>query len=151
ESFDLNIIADVLEHLDNDKQLLVETFSCLKTNGMVIITVPAYQHMWSYWDERLNHKRRYSLATIKKKVSESGLIVTKASYFNMLLYPFVYIYRIIFHWPKSRYSKKSDFSVFSSSIATGQVFFYYILERFLLKIIDLPFGLSIFVVGRKYG
>ncbi len=150
-SFDFIIIADVLEHLDNDKQLLSEVFLCLKPQGMVIITVPAYAHMWSLWDMRLYHKRRYSLAILKKKVVEAGLNIKKISYYHMLLYPFVYIYRIVLRLPKGEYSGKSDFSVFSNRALSIFPALYYGLERFLLKIIDLPFGLSIFVVGIKHG
>lgn len=151
ESFDLIIIADVLEHLDNDKKLLAEAFLCLKPKGSVIITVPAYQHMWSYWDRRLNHKRRYSLAAIKSKLVETGLSVKKASYFHMLLYPFVYIYRIILSLPKNGRLEKSDFSVLPNKLASGFLAFYYVLERLLLKITNLPFGLSVLIVGVKHG
>ena len=47
DSFDIIIIADVLEHLHNDKKLLAEAFSRLRHKGMIIITAPAYPHMWS--------------------------------------------------------------------------------------------------------
>ncbi len=151
ESFDLIIIADVLEHLDNDRKLLAEAAFCLKSNGVAIITVPAYSHMWSYWDKRLNHKRRYSLAAIKSKLVEAGLSVKKASYFHMLLYPFVYIYRKILRLPGNRHSENSDFSVISGRKVSDFLAFYYVLERLLLKITGLPFGLSILAVGVKYG
>lgn len=149
--FDLIIIADVLEHLDNDKQLLSEAFLCLKPNGKTIITVPAYPHMWSAWDNRLHHKRRYSLTVIKRVLAEAGMNVKKASYYHMLLYPFVYIYRIILRLPKGECSGKSDFSVLPNRVFSGLLAFYYSLERFLLRIIDLPFGLSIIAVGIKHG
>lgn len=151
ESFDFIIIADVLEHLDNDNQLLTEAFLCLKFQGSVIITVPAYPHMWSLWDKRLHHKRRYSLAAIKRKVNEAGLRIYKASYYHMLLYPLVYIYRIILRLPKGKCTEKSDFTVFPNKLVSGFFTFYYALERFLLKIVNLPFGLSIFVVAIKHG
>jgi SAM-dependent methyltransferase len=151
ESFDLVIIADVLEHLDNDNHLLAEAFLCLKSQGSVIITVPAYPHMWSSWDRRLHHKRRYSLAAIKRKVNEAGLKIYKASYYNMLLYPLVYIYRIILSLPEGECPEKSDFTVFHNKLVSGFFVFYYFLERFFLKIGNLPFGLSIFVVGIKHG
>lgn len=151
ESFDIIIIADVMEHLRNDKQLLNEAFVCLKPQGKVIITVPAYSHMWSYWDIRLHHKRRYSLSGIKKKVTEAGLSVKKASYYHMLLYPFVYFYRVILCLPRGGCPGKSDFSILPNRLLFSLLVFYYGLERFLLKIIDLPFGLSIFVIGIKHG
>ncbi|HSA31800.1 MAG TPA: methyltransferase domain-containing protein [Candidatus Omnitrophota bacterium] len=151
ESFDIIIIADVLEHLDNDKQLLQESFRCLKPNGRVIITVPAYQHMWSNWDTRVSHKRRYLLDTLKGQVLEAGLSIKKASYFHMLLYPFVYFYRKVFFVSKGKGEEKSDFSAYSNGALSGFINFYYFLERELFKIINLPFGLSIFIVGEKNG
>ena len=149
ESFDLIILADVLEHLTNDRQLLTQAFDCLKLHGMVIVTVPAYSHMWSLWDERLHHKRRYSLADLKEKVATAGLAITKATYFHMLLYPFVYLYRKILHLHKIHSSGKSDFSVSSNKLLFRMALCYYSFERFLLKRVPLPFGLSIFVTGIK--
>lgn len=150
-TFDIIIMADVLEHLDNDGRLLAEASLCLKPGGMVIITAPAYPHMWSPWDARVNHKRRYSLAEIKDKLIKGRLNIKKASYFNMLLYPLVYIYRIVLKLPRQECSKRSDFSVFSGRAVNGLAAFYYMLERFLLKAFDLPFGLSIFAIGIKDG
>lgn len=150
DSFDLVVIADVLEHLDNDKQLLSETFRCLKPSGAVMITVPAYSHMWSDWDIRLHHKRRYTLNMIKSQVVDVGFGIKKASYCHMLLYPFVYVYRKVLFLPKGECTKKSDFSICSNGITTTFVAIYYALERFLLNIINLPFGLSVFVIGTKH-
>jgi SAM-dependent methyltransferase len=150
EAFDIVILADVLEHLSNEKQLLGDARFCLKPLGAVIITVPAYTHMWSYWDNRLNHKRRYSLATVKNKIGETGLKIKKASYYHMLLYPFAYFYRIILCSPRGKAVGKSDFSVLPGKPLAVFFTFYYHLERFLLKIMDLPFGLSILIVGVKY-
>jgi SAM-dependent methyltransferase len=151
EYFDIVVIADVLEHLDNDSQLLKEISLCLKPRGLVFITVPAYQHMLSIWDKRLQHKRRYSLTDINKKIFESGLSIKKVSYFHMLLYPFVYLYRKTLNLSKDGDSAKSDFSIFPSRLVTVLAGCYYCLERFLLKVVNLPFGLSIFVVGVKHG
>lgn len=150
-SFDLIIIADVLEHIKNDKQLMAESGLCLKSNGKIIISVPAYPHMWSLWDVRLNHKRRYTLAGIKEKVAESGLKLQRASYFHALLYPLAYIYRIILHLPAKGHSKNSEFAAFYNKPISAFFAFHYALERVMLQIIDLPFGLSIFAVGVKNG
>lgn len=147
--FDFIILADVLEHLERDKQLLRKVFLSLKPKGAVIITVPAYQHMFSLWDRRLGHKRRYSLSAIKKEVIDSGLSIQKASYYHTLLYPCVYLYRKLFRLPKQGKKGGSDFSVFSGRPAAFLFAAYYHLERLLLKIADLPFGLSILVVGVK--
>ena len=150
-SFDMVIIADVLEHMQSDTQLLAETFSCLRSEGVVIITAPAYAHMWSSWDIRLHHKRRYSRDSIKKVVTSAGFSVKKASYCNMLLYPFAYMYRVILRLPKGKDSERSDFAVTPGRIVPGLFNLYYSAERSLLKMVDLPFGLSVFAIGVKRG
>ena len=150
ESFDLIIVADLLEHIANEKQLLSEALRCLKPGGKIIITVPAYMHMWSQWDIRLGHKRRYSLNYLKNELLETGFRIKKISYFHALIYPFVYIYRKILRLPKGKNSKKSDFAVLPNRLVSGFFMSYYAAERSLLNLIDLPFGLSIFAVGIKH-
>jgi SAM-dependent methyltransferase len=151
DSFDTVILADILEHLRNERQLLLEVFRCLKPKGSVVITVPAYAHLWSSWDIRLNHKRRYSLNDLKNKLIEAGFGIQKLSYCHMLLYPFVYVYRKVLRLPRGQYSEKSDFAVLPSHTVSRCFFLYYHLERRLLKIVNLPFGVSIFALGVKRG
>jgi len=150
ESFDLIIIADLLEHLTNERQLLNEVFRCLKPSGSTIITVPAYMHMWSRWDIRLDHKRRYSSSCLKNELIEAGFSIKKMSYFHTLLYPFVYVYRRILRFPKGKNLKESDFAVLPNRAVSEFFMRYYAIERRLLNIVDLPFGLSIFAVGIKH-
>jgi len=150
ESFDLIIVADLLEHLTNERQFLNEARRCLKPDASIIITVPAYMHMWSSWDIRLEHKRRYSLNYLKNELVEMGFSIKKISYFHALLYPFVYVYRKILRLPKGRNSKKSDFAVLPNRAVSGFFMGYYAVERSLLNFVDLPFGLSIFAVGIKH-
>jgi 2-polyprenyl-3-methyl-5-hydroxy-6-metoxy-1,4-benzoquinol methylase len=130
ESFDCIIIADVLEHLHHDKELLTEAFRCLKCKGMVIITAPAYPHMWSIWDERLHHKRRYSLSAIKENVIRAGFSLKKVSYYHILLYPLVYFYRIMLRLPKGEHSGKSDFAIMPGGIVSGFLTFIIVWNDF---------------------
>tara|TARA_B100001057_G_scaffold494000_1_gene589642 strand:+ start:2197 stop:2913 length:717 start_codon:yes stop_codon:yes gene_type:complete len=58
--FDLIILADVLEHLKNDKEILQQIFNILKPNGSIIIFVPAHQILYSQFDKKIGHYRRYS-------------------------------------------------------------------------------------------
>lgn len=151
ESFDCVIIADVLEHLDNDRQLLTEVFRCLKNRGSAIITVPAYPHLWSSWDVRLHHRRRYSLSDLKMKILDAGFTVRKIAHFNMLLYLFVYIYRKMLRLPRGHDRLKSDFAILPAPLIARFISFYYVLERKFVNISGLPFGLSIFAIGVKHG
>ncbi|HEY8164379.1 MAG TPA: class I SAM-dependent methyltransferase, partial [Gemmatimonadaceae bacterium] len=58
--FDLVAMIEVLEHVDDDAGTLAETARVLVPGGLIVLTVPAYQWLWSVRDERLQHKRRYT-------------------------------------------------------------------------------------------
>ena len=58
--FDVVCLFDVLEHVREDFETLEAIKSLLKPNGRVLITVPAYQWLWSQHDKSLHHFRRYT-------------------------------------------------------------------------------------------
>ncbi len=66
---------DVLEHITSDEKLLAEIYRILKPGGFLVISVPAYQIFWTYWDEMLGHKRRYLLRSLVKKLDPKRPIV----------------------------------------------------------------------------
>src|SRR3989344_4554281 len=57
--FNLITLLDVLEHTDDNKTL-AEMHRILDRKGIIIITVPAFNWLWSNWDVVLHHKRRYT-------------------------------------------------------------------------------------------
>ena len=59
-TFDVVLLADVLEHIDDDERSAQAAIRLLKPNGIVIATVPAYQWLYSPRDARHQHYRRYS-------------------------------------------------------------------------------------------
>ena len=64
--FDLILIADVLEHLENDKDTLGDLFNKLKPKGKIIIFVPACKFLFSEFDKQIGHFRRYSFKSLKE-------------------------------------------------------------------------------------
>jgi len=61
----------------------------------LLITVPAYQWMWTEHDVQLHHVRRYTSAVLRERVRASGWDVEQATYFNSLLLPFVAAARVL--------------------------------------------------------
>jgi 2-polyprenyl-3-methyl-5-hydroxy-6-metoxy-1,4-benzoquinol methylase len=58
--YDLIIMLDVLEHIDESKEFMKTVNHLLKKDGLLIIGVPAYKSLWSEHDVNLKHYRRYS-------------------------------------------------------------------------------------------
>ena len=87
--FDLVLLLDVLEHVDDDLGFLrtiVETN--LADEGYVLISVPAWQILFSSHDSRLRHFRRYSPGECRRVITDAGLrILRQGGLFHSLLMP----------------------------------------------------------------
>ena len=83
----LLLMMDVLEHVDDDVGLLKEYADRMPPDGRVLITVPAFQFLWSGHDVFLEHRRRYTLPHIEQVVRDAGLNVLKGRYFFGALSP----------------------------------------------------------------
>lgn len=85
-SADTLMLLDVLEHIEDDEKFLMLLHKKLKTGGKVIVTVPAFQSLWSSEDDAAGHFRRYRIQEIKQLFSNCGFNIEFASYFMGFLY-----------------------------------------------------------------
>jgi len=86
-AYDLIAMLDVLEHLDDRRDALVNLARKLKPGGRILITVPAFPFMWSGHDEVNHHKLRYTRRTLEQVVAEADLNLDMMRWFNSLLFP----------------------------------------------------------------
>ena len=86
---DALLLLDVIEHQKDDLMFLQHlTEQYVKRFGVVLITVPAYNQLFSRHDEFLGHYRRYDRAELLSLVEASGLVMLKSGYaFSSLLVP----------------------------------------------------------------
>jgi hypothetical protein len=95
----LVILMDVLEHLEDDVQMLAD----IKNNSIgaanyYFITVPAFQSLWSAHDVYLCHYRRYTIATLRKLLLKSQFPFESVYYLYGTLFPLVWISRKMSSW-----------------------------------------------------
>jgi 2-polyprenyl-3-methyl-5-hydroxy-6-metoxy-1,4-benzoquinol methylase len=94
-SFDSVGLFDVIEHIKNDVAFLKEVHAYLKDDGLVYITVPAYNLLWSNEDNDTGHYRRYTLKKLRRLMSEAGYKITYETYiFSILPIP-IFLFRTI--------------------------------------------------------
>lgn len=150
DKYDLILILDVLEHLDDDLAALTALYSKLKPGGWLLVTVPAYQFLWSQHDEINHHKRRYALKNLKQVVCKANYQLYKATYFNTLLFPLIAFLRFL-----SKLSLRSSTVRTQSDLKMPSKFINYFLsmlfaaESLFLDYIYFPFGVSILLLARK--
>ena len=88
-------IFDVLEHIEDDIKFLTLIKNLLEFNGMIYLTVPAYQFLWSQEDKEAGHFRRYTLDNLSKRLENNGFRIMFASYIFSFLPIFIFIFRSI--------------------------------------------------------
>lgn len=144
--FDLILMLDVLEHIKNDSAILNKLLNTLKKRGQMIITVPAFDCLWSQHDLLNQHYRRYTKTKLKKILKNVPVSIQRIFYWNFFLFLPIAISRII--W-KNKKVKRTDitppsfpfFQIYSLLLA---------LENKLIKIgINPSFGVSLVVLLKK--
>lgn len=93
--FDLILACDVLEHVDDDAGALRELHRVTAGGGTLLLTVPAYQWLWTDHDVQLHHRRRYTLDVLRRRVLDAGWAPVHATYFNTLMLPAVALARVV--------------------------------------------------------
>jgi SAM-dependent methyltransferase len=86
-AFDLTVSLDVIEHLEDDVGALEELRRVTKPGGALLVTVPAYQWLWSGHDEINHHHRRYNRRTLLAAAESAGWRLESSTHFNSLLLP----------------------------------------------------------------
>ncbi len=90
----LIMMIDVIEHVDNDIALIGNYARMAKPGTKFLISVPAFNFLWSSHDDFLEHRRRYTLGTLERAVAAAGLRPLRLRYFFGLLFPAVAAMRI---------------------------------------------------------
>ncbi len=150
QSFDIITALDAVEHFDDDYAALHEFYRVLRPGGLVVISVPAYQFMWSYWDEVLGHKRRYTVPMMRKLVRAAGFAVLKVSHSNAAILLPSLLVRL---FKSQKYGEKvsespSDFMPVPNPV-NRLLTAYYEVESKIIPRVSLPFGMSVVCVARK--
>lgn len=134
--YDVILMMDVLEHIENDSAILREIKSHLKPDGILLLSVPAYQFLWSNHDILNMHYRRYNRNSLQKVIEEAKFKTQFMTSWNSTFFPIIAASRLIFRCANKELSLNNNF--FSRLIYIILTF-----ESFLLKKTGLPFGLSI--------
>lgn len=90
DTIDIVTLLDVIEHVPRDVDFLNDIIkrAYISDNTYFIITVPAFQTLFSRHDELLRHYRRYNLQQIKKKVIQCNLkLIDSGYFFSVLIFP----------------------------------------------------------------
>ena len=155
--FDLIGMFDVLEHLENDEDILSSIQQILKPGGKLLLTVPAHSDLWSSFDLIVHHQRRYEPSNLTAKLIKSGFSIEYMSECMQALYPLAKLRRKapILLEPLSEDEEKKTRKWFSQELAILPVLneiAFQILKMELKQIKErklIEKGTSIIAIARK--
>src|SRR4051794_38804112 len=146
QSFDVVLMTDVLEHIEDDRASAKVAISLLRQGGVLVATVPAYQWLYSPRDAQHHHFRRYGKKQFAKLWPTAACKIELLSYYNTLLFPIAAAARL-----GSKFSKRESSGDLTlppkwiNEHLTGIMR----CELNLLGRVPMPFGLSLIAVLRK--
>lgn len=145
-TFDLITCLDVIEHTADDRVTLGELRRVSKPGGWLLLTVPAYQALWSVHDVANHHYRRYGRRGLRLAAAESGWRVDRITSFNSILLPPAALVRL------AQRGRELD-SAYTPDVEVGPAWLNAVLEqplrleaRWLARGRRLPAGLSLLAV-----
>jgi SAM-dependent methyltransferase len=147
-AFDVVTILDVLEHCEDDRQALSEIARTLTAGGTLLVTVPAFMWLWSGHDDALHHKRRYTRKNLLTLLEQCGFTVSKASYFNVFVFPLVAISRLAGRLLKGG-GGGADTDEMPPPVLNRFLYGLQCIERTVIGFFDFSFGVSLACVARK--
>jgi SAM-dependent methyltransferase len=145
EEFDVVAAFDVIEHIEDDAAVLREMRRAARPGGGILLTVPQHPWLWSDFDARAKHVRRYTARELRDKVVAAGLEILRMTSFVSLLLPLMLL---------SRRAPRAGVDALAELRIAGwlNAFLGAVLacERSAIRAgLDLPVGGSLLVVARR--
>lgn len=135
EQPDTVLAINVVEHVGDDLAMLKRYYDVLSPGGHAIVLAPAHDWLFSEYDRRLGHLRRYTRASLSERLKEAGFEVVQTQQFNRL--------GVLGWWASAKMGRKQ--------LSPGQVKLFHRMlpmAKLVENIDSLP-GLSVIAIGRK--
>lgn len=146
--FDVVLSCDVIYHraVADPARAVRELSRILKRGGYLFINVPAYEWMWSTHDDAVHTGRRFTRPELARLLEDAGFEVVQLTHWNTLLFPLIAVTRFLRRHGTAR---ASDIHDARPGLTHGALAAIFAVERRLMRLFPLPFGLSIFAVAKK--
>jgi SAM-dependent methyltransferase len=146
---DIVTALDLIEHIEDDKGLLLECHRVLRPGGIAVMSVPAHKELWSTHDVALHHFRRYEYDEFRALVTGAGLRPVKYTYAVATAYIPAMLYRRVKRLvTRGQSAVRTDEFRLPRPINAGLLGIMKCEARYLLKH-NLPFGLSLVCVAER--
>ena len=143
--FDVVVILNVLEHIEDDLKALQNINNLLTDNGILIFEVPAFQFLYDGYDRDLCHFRRYSRNQLAFQIRSAGFQIEILNFMRFSIFlPFAIV--------KLKNKLFASNAILESNVKSSNNKFVSTLLAFEednLRQLDVPFGIRLYGVAKK--
>ncbi len=147
-AFDVVLALDILEHLPDDARGAREIARVLAPGGVLVASCPAFEALWSGFDDLAMHQRRYTRPRLVRELRKAGLDVELSSYFNTWLLPAAIAHRVRDRVAARRVDPDTALPQVPP-LMNGLLARLFASEGRWIRGTGLPAGLSVLAVARK--
>jgi SAM-dependent methyltransferase len=150
-TFDAVLALDVIEHVDDDREVVTNLGTLVKPGGWVIVSVPALPSLFSEFDRVQGHRRRHTVESLRSAFAGSGLDVVQTFWWGAWMVPLLRLQRLSL-WkdrqlsPLETYRRFLRIPPWPGVLAMNMAF--QVDERLALRGLN-PTGTSLFAVARR--
>ena len=145
-TFDLVTAFDVVEHMDDDLAGLREMRRVLRPGGRVLLFVPTFMFLWGLQDDVSNHRRRYRLPELRRVLEQAGFEIERTTYANITFFMPILAMRKLMRLTGIKAESENNINVSAFNGMLGRMLGA---ESFVLRYMNIPFGVSGLCVARK--
>ncbi len=142
--YDLMLFLDVLEHIADAESAVAHAAALLEPGGVVLVTVPAFRHLWTTHDDLNRHVTRFTRRRLERLLA-SALTVERSRYFFRWVHPAKVVQRAM---ELVRHPEPTPPSVPPGAL-NDALYGISRVEEAALRHVPVPLGSSILAVARK--
>lgn len=149
ETYDVVILFDVLEHIENTRPFLESVLAHLKPNGHLLVNVPAVQLLYSEYDLVAGHVKRYDKKSLSAEFHGLGVRIVDLRYWGMSLLPLLLLRKIVWKFMRDQASEKIIRTGFRPPGALLNKMLCMLMRSEACIVRVPPLGSSLLMIGRK--
>lgn len=153
-------LLDVLEHIEDDVNFIGLLHRKITRGGVLLVTVPAFNCLWSSEDEAAGHFRRYHISDLSDLLEKCGFDVLYQNYFMGFLFLPILIIRVLLEKigivkPQGQRTEEERLEITRSQFESRSGIVNVVLalveniEKRFLRRRRVPLGSSIIIVARN--
>jgi SAM-dependent methyltransferase len=144
--YDLILMLDVLEHIEDDRAALAKVRELLASGGHLVLTVPAHMWLWSEFDAVNHHHRRYTRRPLVDLMRGADLSVVSARYYYFWPVLPLLARRALF---RAKSTMQSRFVRVPPAPVNAALHAISTLDHWVTSVVPTPCGGSLIAVAKK--